>query len=275
MNKAKMSIIALAILILLSIFYFTLTNNKKDDVEIKNLSQKIVKENKEEIKKPSKKEKNISKKEIDSSRGEVVYKNDKSNEGYNMELRVPEKWSHLDYSRLGQPKEVALPPEEYVTTDIANKKSYLDAESEKLLLSIYQDKKVRDILSRVYDDSFGQKKFDRENMYFEELEGTDYERLEGQYLTLDEYYSDINNLIVIDNKNGIKKVSPYGVHTLSYVLDYVCGGTYQMGCNTYKEGFLKKNPAILSMDEYEFNIIMDFIERINKYVVKQSHIKSN
>jgi len=62
-----------------------------------------------------------------------IYKNN-PNLDYNMELKVPKKWSHLDYSKLGNPPEVELPEKE-----IQKREKYWKEGSLKKLIKVIQE----------------------------------------------------------------------------------------------------------------------------------------
>ncbi len=275
-NMNKTISLALGALILAGgIFYFSNSNNEKENKVLVNNTKIETSLQKEKVEKTNKKEtsKTEVKKEDNNPRGPVIYKNTSENEGYNMELKVPAKWAHLDYSRLGQPKEVALKPEDYVTTDISNKKVYLDDEAEKKLLDLYQDKEIKDIFLRVYDDEYGQKRFDYENKYIADLDGTDSDISDDEYITIEKFYSDINNLIKINEESG-RKEENHIYDGFGFYLSYICGanGPWETGCDTYQEA-VKNNPPLQSLTEEEFDKVMKFMEELKDFDKKTFHIK--
>ena len=192
MNKKTMGIIALAILILVSVSYFITLNNEKENKVKKQVTspqKKIEVDVKQTDKEIEEELKPLVQKQKESVRGKIIYKNDETNEGYNMELIIPEKWAHLDYSRLGNPKETELPKEEWAAGDelyekghpdyYKDGKTYFSAKAEKILLDIFQDRKT---LSYIIDDE------------------------EKAQELFKNHFDDINKLIYIDEETGRKEL---------------------------------------------------------------------
>ena len=269
MNKSIISLIALAILILGSIFYFTLTNEKENKVFKPETSpQKIVKEDKEEIKQSSKKEIVISQKEEkDNPRGKVIYKNDESNEGYNMVLNVPEKWAHLDYSRLGNPSEVDISKADYMekyncsfeeneleTNNI--KVNFLHPANEKLILAFLSERKIIAKIIEIYNDEYTQERI--QNTLRVKGNNDDYNSL-----SIEEYYSDVNNFIKINEKTGIKEFVYDGDFGKGRMYkEFFCGFPGE-GCN------VKYDPLSNDVEAFKF-LSEDDYKKITEYYKKYS-----
>jgi len=269
MNKTTISLIALAILILGSIFYFTSTNEKENKVfETETSPQKIVKEDKKEIKKSSKKEIIISQKEEkDNPRGKVIYKNDESNEGYNMVLDVPEKWSHLDYSRLGNPSEVDISKADYMekydcsfeenefeTNNI--KVNILHPSNEQIILDFFSERKIIAKIIEFYNDEYTQRKMREISRV--NRSGDDYNAL-----SVEKYYSDINNFIKINEKTGIKEFIYDGDFGKGSIYEEFFCGFPGEGCN------IKYNPLSNDVEAFKFLGENDY-KKITGYYKKYS-----
>ena len=194
----------MAILILVSILYFITSNNEKENKVEKQVTSPQKKFEVVEVKQTDKEIeeelKPFIREQKEFVRGKVIYKNDETNEGYNMELTIPEKWAHLDYSRLGNPKETELPKEEWAAGDELYKKghpdyykdgkTYFSAKAEKILLDIFQDR-------------------DRLKLFIPEDP-------ELRLALLGENdYTDINQLIYVDEETGRKMMGEYNFNFFS------------------------------------------------------------
>jgi len=203
--KSK-KIIGLGIIVIAIIVFFALLNNEKEIKVVKEKisnSKNLVKEKEvlPKVKLPTPKTKKVEKvKEIKNPRGPVVYKNTPENEGYNMELNVPLQWSHLDYSRLGNPIETELPKEEWAAGDVLyskghpdyykSGKKYFSAKAEEIVLNLFKDK---ELIKYIIDDD------QKANEFFENN------------------FDDVNKLIHVDEETGRKKYDEKILETISCV----------------------------------------------------------
>jgi len=109
----------------------------------------------------------------------------------------------------------------------------------------------KDLISKFYDDEkmFKNHEFWEDQIEsFEEEEGDKtYERIE--YISFEDYFSDINNLIKINEKDGLKKVNRY----MNDFFKSFCGGPVVTGCYSYEERLKRKESIteVISKEEYE------------------------
>ena len=285
MEKSKKVVYSLLVLLLLSgsIFYFS-NDEKNKNLESKPKSIELKTETISEVQK----EKVIEKTEIkkikktvknnSNSSEVVVYKNSPENEGINMVLNVPEKWSHLDYSKLGQPEEVALKPEEYpvepkdyyIKTDgKVFHFDYLDAETEKKFLELYLNEDFRDLISKFYDD----KKMQSVHDHYVDIHESDDEWYQiPEYVVVEDFLSDINNLIYIDTETGRKETN--GIHK---IFAYFCSRTNRpigLGCYSSYDKLGLDDPVKESLTKKEFLEFKSYMDYYNN-MMSCDYRKSN
>jgi len=232
MKNKKNTLYGIAILLIFFGIYLIYNNNneKKQNSTTENIIKKDkISTNflKEELKKPWKNR-------------TTIYKNTPENKGYNMELKVPKKWSKYDYSRLGNPPEVELPKEEYLPGDklypkdhpkyLSEGKWYFSADAEKAFLDIFKNRKAIELVLRELPN-----------------ESKD---------SFKKYYSDINNAIVIDEKTGRK----HGKHMKDSVVDVQIASeilcSVDVPCGDYSK---KDTLASRVYTEEEYKIVKKFL----------------
>jgi len=130
-----------------------------------------------------------------------IYKNN-PNLDYNMELKVPKKWSHLDYSKLGNPPEVELSEKEIQKRDEKEfhyMKHYFTEETEAEVLRFFVNdrQKIKDIINKARKDK-------REPIKVIDL----------REKSLNSKMDDINKIIYIDEKTGRKELVDIELHEM-------------------------------------------------------------
>jgi len=138
-----------------------------------------------------------------------IYKNN-PNLDYNLELKVPKKWSHLDYSKLGNPPEVELPEKEIQKNekdwerfiqaihafkkpdrDVIDIKHYFSKEREAKVLKFFVNdrQKIKDIINKSRKENIADKDY-----------------IDSWEKSLNSKIDDINKIIYIDEKTGRKEL---------------------------------------------------------------------
>jgi len=213
-------------------------NPLTDDIDDKLLSEMLPEDEKVDVKDVKVDDLKDTK---DNQGKEVVYKNTPENKGYNMELKVPKKWSKYDYSRLGNPPEVELPKEEYLPGDklypkdhpkyLSEGKWYFSADAEKISLESFKDRKAIELILRELPDDLK----------------------DG----FKEFYSDINNVIVIDEKTGRKHerdITDTKFVDNTMASEYLC--SVDVPCGDYSK---KNTLASRVYTEEEYKIVKKFL----------------
>jgi hypothetical protein len=240
-NIKKYSILSLVSIVIVSFYFYQ--NDEKKEIIVKTDIQKSETINVIEVDNKKQQKKQIVHKKIEKKVvNPIIYKNDETNNDYIMELKVPEKWSKLDYSHYGNPPEVALSQEEYLpgdelyTPDDENfwkdGQYYLTAEVEKTFVELYQNRKtIKLILNEVdFPDS---KTF---NWKDTDLEG---------------YFSDINRAIYIDEETGRKVIKANIIFDTSRLLFSLDVGYYEKDIEEEEnKGWSNKAKDIYSEKEY-------------------------
>ena len=159
-----------------------------------------------------------------------------------MDLHVPSKWSHLNYSQLGNPLESELDPKKYLPGDMLYSKDhpdylmegkrYFSAEGEKEFLEFYKNREAINLITShlliFYRNDFS------------------------------EYFSDINNAMFIDEETGVKVLNFFDdIHRAH---DSLCPN--DTSCSDIYKGDISRASRVFS--ETEYYVALNFFKDMRK-----------